>query len=103
MNEQYTATAAIGYIDGAYKPRAELALPMTDELFDAVCAQTPPQMPALAEALTIESRLIWATAPAAQVNADIVYTTAMLHDLLGAMHPVFTRSSVARSSRPRVG
>lgn len=81
---------------------ARLALPMTDDLFDAVCAQTPPQMPALADALTIESRLIWATAPAAQVNADIVYTAAMLHDLLGAMHPVFTRSSVARMVGKRI-
>lgn len=75
---------------------ARMALPFTDDLFAALEAEPPPDLPALADAITFETRLIWATAPAARTDADIVYTVAMLHDLLGAMHPVFTRSGMAR-------
>ena len=76
--------------------RPTLDLPLSDTDFDAICAAPPPDLPALAEALTLDSRVIWAATPPAIIDADVMYTAAMLHDLLGALHPIFVRSRIAR-------
>lgn len=73
-----------------------LDLPLSDTDFDAICAAPPPDLPALADALTLGSRCVWAATPPARIDADVVYTLAMLHDLLGALHPIFVESRIAR-------
>lgn len=72
-----------------------LDLPLQDDTFDALVATAPPDAPTLAAALTRGSRAIWATSPPAAVDADVLYTAAMLHDLLGALHPIFVESMLA--------
>lgn len=74
-------------------PRIDL--PLSDDAFEALVAEPPPAAPGIAAALTRASRVIWASSPPATVDADVLYTSAMLHDLLGALHPLFVESTVA--------
>lgn len=73
-----------------------LDLPLSDDDFALVCEEPPLDIPAISDALTLGTRAIWAATPPARVDADVVYTVAMLHDLLGALHPIFIESKIAR-------
>lgn len=72
-----------------------LDLPLGGDAFDALVAEAPPEAPALATAITRGSRAIWAGSPPATIDTDALYTAAMLHDLLGVLHPIFVDSVVA--------
>ena len=76
--------------------RPILDLPLSDTDFAALCAEPAAELPALSDALTLGTRCIWSATPPATIDADVVYTAAMLHDLLGALHPVFIQSRIGR-------